>query len=92
MPFPHDPALFAFSYSSEGPARAAVQRFFVAGAFLVGAGFFAGVFFATGLLAFVDSDGVEDFDRDATVVRFVAPAQATEWTADANRIRAVLAC
>ena len=28
----------------------------------------------------------------ATVVRFVAPAHATEWTADANRIRAVLAC
>ena len=28
-----------------------------------------------------------------TVVRFVAPpAQAAEWTADANRIRAVLAC
>ena len=28
-----------------------------------------------------------------TVVRFVAPpAQATEWTVDANRIRAVLAC
>ena len=30
--------------------------------------------------------------RFTTVVRFVAPAQATEWTADANRIRAVLAC
>ena len=28
-----------------------------------------------------------------TVVRFLAPpAQAAEWTADANRIRAVLAC
>lgn len=27
-----------------------------------------------------------------TIVRFLAPAQAARWTADANRIRAVLAC
>ena len=26
------------------------------------------------------------------VVRFLAPTRAVEWTADANRIRAVLAC
>jgi hypothetical protein len=26
------------------------------------------------------------------IVRLLAPAHASEWTADANRIRAVLAC